>query len=135
VSASLLVACHACKQYKDDTELYMSIRNLDELVPPVYDRERWWYKLTQASRPPFPLLKETTVIRRVFVYMNWPTMHIDVLCCTRVWDPVAIYDNLMRDCKSREHTFSVGTQARNSLTASFKGLKEIAERRLFCWTD
>jgi hypothetical protein len=56
VSASLLVVFHACEQYKDGTERCTSIRNLDELVPPVYDGERWWYKLTQASRPPFPRL-------------------------------------------------------------------------------
>ena len=56
MSISFLVACHACKQYKDTWRIpsHAGVSAiLDELVPPVCDRERWWYKLTQTSRPPY----------------------------------------------------------------------------------
>jgi len=83
--------------------MYLTLANLDELVPPVFDRERWWYKLTQASRPPlFPPCKDDHRLSCLRLDELTDYMHM-------------VGDNLMGDGKSREHTFSVETHCSEQL--------------------
>ena len=54
----------------------------------MYDRERWWYKLTQASRPPFPLVRDNHHPPRLCL-----DEMVDYMCPI---DLVMVYDNPVR---------------------------------------